>query len=129
MLYIRVVVLRGRWCNVIVLNVHPTSEEKSANSKESFYEELESIFDYSLQYHMEMISGNFNRKMGRENIFKPTTRNESLHQDSKDSGDGIVNFATPRHLVVKSRFSRNERFISTPGPLLMRRPTTILIPY
>ena len=30
--YIRVV-LRGRWCNIIVLNVHATSEKKSDDSK------------------------------------------------------------------------------------------------
>ena len=30
------IVLRGRWCNIIVLNVHAPSEEKSADSKESF---------------------------------------------------------------------------------------------
>jgi len=31
-------VLRGRWCN-IVLNVHAPSEENSDDSNDSFYEE------------------------------------------------------------------------------------------
>ena len=35
------IVLRGRWCNIIVLNVRALSEEKSDSSKDSFYEELE----------------------------------------------------------------------------------------
>ena len=35
------VVLRGRWCNIIILNVHARSEEKSDDSKDSFYEELD----------------------------------------------------------------------------------------
>ena len=129
MLYIGIVILRGRWCNIIVLNMLPTSEEKSDDSKESFYEELESVFDDFLKYNLEIILGNFNRKVGRESIFKPTNRNESLHQDSEDSGDGIVNYATSRNLVVKSRRSRNERFISVAGPRLMKRLTTILIHY
>ena len=34
-------VLRGRWCNITVLNVHAPSEEKSEDSKYSFYEDLE----------------------------------------------------------------------------------------
>ena len=34
------IVLRGR-CNIIVLNVNASSEEKSDDSKDSFYEELE----------------------------------------------------------------------------------------
>ena len=29
-------VLRGSWCNIIVLNVHTPSEEKSDDSKDSF---------------------------------------------------------------------------------------------
>ena len=34
------IVLRGSWCNIIVLNVHSPSEEKSVDSEDSFYEEL-----------------------------------------------------------------------------------------
>ena len=32
--------MRGFWCNIVVLNVHGTGEEKSDDSKESFYDEL-----------------------------------------------------------------------------------------
>ena len=31
-------VLKGRWCNIIVLNVHAPSEDKRDDSKDSFYE-------------------------------------------------------------------------------------------
>jgi len=37
-------VLRGCWCNVVVQNAHAPSEEKSDDSKDSFYEELEQVF-------------------------------------------------------------------------------------
>jgi len=40
--------------------------------------------------------GDFNAKLGRENIFKPTIGYESVHQDSNDNGVRIVNFA-PKH--------------------------------
>ena len=33
------IVLNGGWCDNIVLNVHAPSEEKSVDSKDSFYEE------------------------------------------------------------------------------------------
>jgi hypothetical protein len=42
MLYI---ILRGRWCHIIVLNVHAPTESKTDDVKDSFYEELESVFD------------------------------------------------------------------------------------
>jgi hypothetical protein len=75
------IVLRGRWCNIIVLNVHVRSEEKSDDSKDSFYEELERGFDHSLKYHMNILLGDGNAELGRENIFKLTVGNESLHQE------------------------------------------------
>ena len=65
------IVLRGRWCNIIVLNVHAPSEDKSDDSKDSFYEELEKVFDHFSRYHMKILLGDFNAKVGRENIFKP----------------------------------------------------------
>jgi len=43
---------------------------------------------------MKIISGDFNAKVGGENIFKLTIGNESLHQDSNDNGVIIVNSAT-----------------------------------
>jgi len=51
---------------------------------------------------MKMLLGDFNANVGRENIFNPTTGQESLHQDSNDNGDRLVNFATSKNLVVKS---------------------------
>ena len=96
------IVLRGCWCNIIVVNVHATSEEKSEESKDRFYEELEQVFDHFTKYHTKILLGDFNAKVGRQNIFKPTIGQESLHQDSIDNGVRLVNFATSKYLVVKS---------------------------
>jgi len=45
--------------------------------------------------------GDFNAKLGTENIFKPKTRNESLHQDNNDNSVRIVNYATSKNLIVE----------------------------
>jgi hypothetical protein len=39
------VTLKGRWCDIVVLNVHASNEEKDDDIEESFYEELEKVFD------------------------------------------------------------------------------------
>jgi len=39
--WVSCIVLRGHWCNIIVLNVHAPSEGKNDDSKDSFYEEIE----------------------------------------------------------------------------------------
>jgi hypothetical protein len=86
--------LRGRWCNIIVSNVHATSKKKSDESKDTFYEELEHIYDHFPQCHSKIFLGDFNEKLGREDNFKPTIGNESLHRDSNDNGDRIISFFT-----------------------------------
>jgi hypothetical protein len=39
------IILRGRWCHIIVLNFHAPTEDETADEKGSFYEELELVFD------------------------------------------------------------------------------------
>ena len=46
------------------------------------------------KYHLKIVLGYFNTKVGGENIFKPTIENESIHQNSNDYGIRIINFAT-----------------------------------
>jgi hypothetical protein len=38
-------ILRGRWCNVIVLNIPTPTEDKIDDIKDRLYEELEQVFD------------------------------------------------------------------------------------
>jgi hypothetical protein len=72
-------ILRGRWCNVIVLNVQAPCEDKNDDVKDSFYEELGRVFDQFPRYDLKILLGDFNAKVGREDIFKPTIGNESSH--------------------------------------------------
>ena len=62
--------------------------------QKSFCEELEQVSDHFPMYHMKILLGDFNTKLGRENILKPTIGNKSLHQGSNDIGVRIVNFGT-----------------------------------
>ena len=52
------------------------------------------MFDHFLKCHMKLLLGDFNAKVERENILKPTIGQESLHHDSNDNGVRLVNFAT-----------------------------------
>jgi len=86
--------LRGHWCNIITWNVHEPSEEKSDDSKEHFYEELEQVFDHFPKYNMKILLGDLNEKVEGENTLKPPIWNESLHQNINDNGARIVKLAT-----------------------------------
>jgi hypothetical protein len=68
--------------------------EKTDDSKDSFYDQLEQIlFCHFIKYHLKIILRECNSKVGGEYILKPTSANDSLHHDSNDNGDRIINFA------------------------------------
>jgi hypothetical protein len=96
------IILRGRWCNIIVLNVHAPSEDKGDDVKDNFCEELGRVFDQFPRYDMKIILGDISAKVCKENIFKPTIGNECLCEISNDNGVRVVNFATSKNLVAKS---------------------------
>jgi hypothetical protein len=96
------IILRGRWCHVIVLNIHAPTEDKTDDVKECFYEELECVFDKCPKYYIKILLGDLNAKVRREDIFKMTIGNESLHEIRNDNGVRLVNFATSKNLQFKS---------------------------
>jgi hypothetical protein len=60
------------------------------------------VFDKFPEYHINILLGDSNAKVGREGIFKPTIGNECLHEISNDNEVRLVNIATSKHLRVKS---------------------------
>jgi hypothetical protein len=57
--------------------VHVPCEHTGDDIKDSFYDELGRVFDQFPRYDMKILFGDFNAKVGREYIFKPTISNES----------------------------------------------------
>jgi hypothetical protein len=54
--------------------VHASTEDKDDDIKDSFYEELEQVFDQFPRYHMKILL-DFNANVGRKDIFKQTVGN------------------------------------------------------
>jgi exonuclease III len=51
------VILTGRWCYIIVSNVHATCEDKGEDIKDSLYEELGRVFDQFSTNDMKILFG------------------------------------------------------------------------
>jgi hypothetical protein len=64
------IILRSRWCNITVVNVHAPCEDTSDDIKDSFYEELGRVFNHFPRYDTKTLLGDFNAILGRENIVK-----------------------------------------------------------
>jgi hypothetical protein len=102
------IILRGRWCHITVLNVHAPTEDKIDDVKDSIYKELKHMFDKFPKCHMKILIGDFNAEVSKEDIFKPTIENESLHEISDNNGVRLVNVATSKNLGVKSTISSDR---------------------
>jgi hypothetical protein len=72
------IILRGRWYRIIIQNVHSPTEDKIVDVKGIFYDELECVFDKFFEYHTNILLRDFNAKMGKKSIFKPTVWIKSL---------------------------------------------------
>jgi hypothetical protein len=114
------IILRGRWCHIIVLNAHVPTEDKIDHAKDSFYEESEHVFDKIPKYHIEILLGDFSAEVGREDVFKPTVGNESLHEggwrglqneELRDlySSPSIIRTITSRRTKLAGNVARMER--------------------
>jgi hypothetical protein len=63
----RMITLRGRQCDIIVLNVK-AQEDKIDDVKNSFCEEQERVFDKFPKFHMNILLRDFSGKVGKEDI-------------------------------------------------------------
>jgi exonuclease III len=94
------------------MNVHAPTQ-----IKDSFYKELEEVFDQFLRYHMKILTGDFNAKVEREDIFKLVIGNESLPKRKEDRSwrklhnDELYSlYSSPSIVrVIKSRRMRGGR--------------------
>jgi exonuclease III len=80
----------------------PRQKLKIEDMKDSFYERLERAFNTFHKYHIVFVLGDFNAKVGEEDIFKPTTGHKSLREISNDNGVRVVNFITSKDLTAKA---------------------------
>jgi hypothetical protein len=78
------IILRGHWCDIIVLNVH-THTEDGSDGTDRFQKELEHVLDQLPKHHTKILLEDVNAKVWK-GIFKPTTVNENLHEIRKVMG-------------------------------------------
>jgi hypothetical protein len=74
---------------------------KAVIKKDSFCVELERVFNQFSKYQATLLSRDCNAKIGRDEIFNPTTGNERMLENSNDTSVRLVNFITSKNLLSK----------------------------
>jgi len=75
--------------------------KKREDIKEEFYNVLEQNINQITRPDINIILGDFNAKVGKESIYKPTVGNESLHNEN-NNGIKMIQFAISNGLNVRS---------------------------
>ncbi|PSN40818.1 hypothetical protein C0J52_15311 [Blattella germanica] len=75
------IILKGKRHDFIIVNVYDPTEASDDTIKDQFYEELS-------RYHMKIVLDDFNIKVGREGIFRPTIGKFNIHKYTWTSPDG-----------------------------------------
>ena len=63
---------------------------------------LEKEYKKCPKYDVKIIIGDFNAKVGREEVWKPIIGKHSLHTESNDNGTKLISFATSLNMVIGS---------------------------
>jgi len=63
---------------------------------------LEQNINQIARLDIKIILGDFNAKVGKENIYRLTIGNESLHNETNNNGIKMIQFAISKDLNVRS---------------------------
>ncbi|CAG4964057.1 unnamed protein product [Colias eurytheme] len=94
--------VRGKFFNISIVNAYAPTEDADEDIKDKFYDHLETVYEQLPGYDAKIVVGDFNAKIGREDIFIPTIGKHSKHNTSNDNGVRLISFASSKGMVVKS---------------------------
>jgi len=100
--------------DITFLNAHAPTEEKATEEKDEYYESLEQTLNETPRNRIRIVLGDFNAKLGKENIFRTTIGNHSMHDITSENEFRLIDFASGGGLVVKSTiFPRKDIYKRT----------------
>ncbi|CAG4952071.1 unnamed protein product [Parnassius apollo] len=92
--------IKGKLYNTTYVCAYSPTEDASDEDKEKFYEELHTLCSKVPKYDALCVLGDFNAKVGKENIYADVTGKHSLHEDTSDNGELLCNFAVANNLFI-----------------------------
>ena len=99
----RICVLRikTRFQNISLINVHNPTEEKEELEK-AFYQKVEEIYHSCPSDYIKIVLGDWNAKVGREEIYQGVIGRYSMHLNTNNKRQILVDFTAPKNMVASS---------------------------
>jgi len=85
-----------------MINCYAPTEDKHDDIKTAFYDEVEILYDSLPNWKPKIVLGDFNAKIGKEIMYRPTIGKESLHRETNENGSMLITFASNRNMVLSS---------------------------
>ena len=95
--------LKAKQFSCILINDHAPTNEQTEEIKEKCYNLLRQNMNQFAGSDIKIILGDFNVKVGIENIYKPTIGSEGLHNETNNNERKSNQFAIPKCLNVRSK--------------------------
>jgi hypothetical protein len=100
----RICVLRikTKFHNTSFINVDAPTEEKEEIEKEAFYQKVEEVCDACPSNDINILLGDLNAKVGREQIYQGLIGRHSMHLNTNNNGQRLLEFAAAKNMMVSS---------------------------
>lgn len=85
--------MKARFFNITLVCVYAPTEDDEAEVKDEFYGRLEQELEGILKNDVKIVMGDFNAKVGKEEAFRETIGNETLHVVSNKNVQWLIEFA------------------------------------
>ena len=111
--------IKTRFQNISHINVHAPTEEKEELEKKAFYQEVDEVYDSCPSSDIKIVLGDWNAKVRREEIYQGVIGRHSMHLNTNNNGQRIVDFAAAKNRWYPQPVSHIKKFINKHGDLQM----------
>jgi hypothetical protein len=83
-------------------------EVSAEEEKDIYYDLLQKTYEQSLSYYVKIVIGDMNARVGKEEMYCPTTGKQSLHKNTNHNGYHLIQFAALSNVVIGSTMFQHK---------------------
>jgi exonuclease III len=94
--------IKGKFHNITFVNVYAPTEDTEDEIVDEFYATLQLVCDELPKHDAIITLGDFNAKLGKEQMYRDIIGRHSLHETTNNNGFRLVQYATTNNFKVLS---------------------------